>query len=273
MLPPLTARIAPVIRGVCLLLLTVAALGHDLYLRPASFVASPGETIRVEYHNGDAFPSSQSPVVLDRLRDAKRTAAEGDAPFAVVQNQPKMTVATATAPSKGHFWLVSRTIPNFIQLDPAKFEEYLSHEGLGRISEWRKQHGEAALPGREMYSKYVKSLLVAGAGDGFYTKPAGLTIEFIPLDDPYAARRNGFIRVQLLFRGKPAAGHEVELQWAVSGKPERSILGNTDANGIVRVPVKPGALHKLHAIIVERREDRKTADWDSYWATLTFGTR
>ena len=267
---PLSTR---VLRGVCPLLLTFSLAGHDLYIRPAKSVTAPNEKIRVEYHSGDAFPLSQSTVVLERLKDAKRISAEGEAAFEAIRNEAKMTVATATAPSKGHFWLISRTTPNFIQLDPTKFEEYLSHEGLGRISAWRKQNNESALPGREIYSKFVKSLLVAGAGDGSYTKPAGLTIEFVPLEDPYAAKPGATVRFQLLFRGKPAAGHEVELQWATGSRVDRSILGNTDANGIVNVPVKSGSFHKLHAIIMERREDRKAADWESYWATLTFASR
>jgi len=252
------------------LILAATAAGHDLYIKPAKAVTAPNEKIRVEYHNGDTFPLSQSTVVLERLKDAKRISAEGEAAFESIQNEARMTVATATAPSKGHFWLISRTTPNFIQLAPAKFEEYLSHEGLGRISAYRKQNGEAALPGREIYSKYVKSLLVAGAGDGSYSKPAGLTIEFVPLDDPSSAKPGTTVRFQLLFRGKPAAGHEVELQWAAGSKVNRSILGNTDTIGIVKVPVKAGSFHKLHAIIMERREDRKAADWDSHWATLTF---
>lgn len=236
-------------------------------------MVAPGDPVRVEYHNGEKFPSSEVTVSLERLKDAKVLFEGGESALTGIRNEPAMTVADAVAPSApGHFYLVSRTSANFIELDPAKFEEYLSHEGLNRIIEWRKQHGESGKAGREFYSKFAKSLLVAGAGNGGHVQPAGHEIEFVPLDDPYRPGTTS-VRVQLLFRGKPAPGHEVELQALANGKVERAILGNTDAQGIVRAPVSKGGFHKLHAIIMLRREDRAQADWESYWATLTFGTR
>ncbi len=256
------------------LLIPAALLGHDLYLKPAKTVTGPGEKVRVEYHSGDAFPVSQNTVVLSRLKDAKRISAEGATAFTAIHDESEtLTVAEFTAPAKGHFWLLSRTDPNFIELDAKKFEDYVEHEGLNYVSKWRRENHETDRAGKEIYSKYVKSLLVTGSGDDWFNRPAGLTIEFVPLDDPYAARPGATVRMQLLFRGKPAAGHEVELQTLAAGKPDRKILGNTDEQGIVRVPLVAGGFHKLHAIVMERRADRTKADWESWWATLTFGTR
>lgn len=257
-------------RTLLLALLPGALCGHDLYLKPEKCVVAGGERVRVEYHNGDTFPVSQAPVRLERLRDAKRVAAAGEAPFEDLRVEGKTTVGWFTAPSAGHFYLLSRTVPNFIELAPEKFEKYLKHEGLSAISRWRSQHGEAGKPGREFYSKYVKSLLVAGRGDGSYARPSGLTIEFVPLADPYATAAGGKIPVQLLFRGQPAAGHEVELRYLAGGQVHREHLGATDAQGMVSVPVPEAGFYRLHTIVLERREDRSRADWESFWTTLTF---
>ena len=55
-------------------------------------------------------------------------------------------MADVPAPNeRGSFVLISRTIPNFIELDSAKFEKHSTEEGL--------EHGEAQKPGREIYSK------------------------------------------------------------------------------------------------------------------------
>jgi uncharacterized GH25 family protein len=253
-----------------LALLPAALCGHDLYLKPERCIVAGGERLRVEYHNGDSFPVSQAPVRLERLRDAKRVAAEGEAPFEDLRVEGKTTVGWFTAPAAGHFYLVSRTIPNFIELAPEKFEKYLQHEGLRAVSRWRRQHGEAEKPGREFYSKYVKSLLVAERGDGSFSRPTGLTLEFVPLADPYAAAAGGQIPVQLLFRGQPAAGHRVELHYLAEGQVHRAGLGATDAQGMVAVPVPKAGFYKLHTIVMERREDRSQADWESFWTTLTF---
>ena len=184
-------------RAILCLLIPAALFGHDLYLKPAKSVTAPGEAVRVEYHSGDAFPVSQNNVVLARLKDAKRVSAAGEAAFSGIHDESKtLTVAQFTAPAKGHYWLVSRTEPNFIELEAKKFEEYVEHEGLRYVSEWRKKNGEAGRAGKEIYSKYVKSLGVVGAGDGWYIQASGLAIEFVPLDDPYSAKAGGTVPVE-----------------------------------------------------------------------------
>ncbi len=35
---------------------------HDLYLKPAKWLTGAGEAIKLEYHNGDAFPVSEHAV-------------------------------------------------------------------------------------------------------------------------------------------------------------------------------------------------------------------
>lgn len=241
-------------RFATVLIAASACLAHDLYLKV--------DGGRVEFHNGDSFPQSEGPPVLERVRDAKVVSAAGEVPLRGLKVSGKMAVAELDRPGRGYAYVVARTIPNFLEMPAAKFEEYLGHEGLQRWIEWRKQNGESGRPGREIYSKYVKSL--TGSGDGYFARPVGMKIEFVPLEEPGKE-----FRVRLLVDGKPAGGHEVELQAFVKGKTERRILGNTDAGGVVRVPAMGSGFYKLHAIVMERRTSGK-ADWESFWATLTW---
>lgn len=255
--------------------LVLAAAGglaaHDLYLLPDTFRPGPGAVMRVEYHNGDAFPRSQAAVRIDRLRDQKILAAGTATPFRGFRIEGPATVAEASAPSRtGVFALISRTLPNFIQLDAAKFEEYLKHEALEHVALWRKNHGESAKPGREMYSKYVKALCLAGpAGPGF-DAVTGLAIEFVPLANPYELSAGATLPVRVLFRGKPAAGLGVEASTASAGKTTKKLIGRTGRDGEIRVPLAAAGVWKLHTILMERRSETKEADWESYWASLTF---
>ncbi|MBV9304963.1 MAG: hypothetical protein JOZ45_02420 [Acidobacteriaceae bacterium] len=110
--------------------------------------------IRVEYHNGVSFPQSEIPVNIDRLRDMQRKSPSGVQPFTNLRIEGKATVADVPAPNeRGSFVLISRTIPNFIELDSAKFEKHSTEEGLEQVVAWRREHGEAQKPGREIYSK------------------------------------------------------------------------------------------------------------------------
>lgn len=256
-----------------LILAAVSTLAaHDLYLRPDTFQPRPGATLRVEYHNGDAFPASHVPVKLERLRDMQLRHGAGHAlPFDNLRIEGVATVADVNVPvGGGAFWLTSRTVPNFIQLEAAQFEEYLKHEGLEEIVRWRHAHGEAAKPGREMYSKYVKALGRAGDGAGFSTQPLGLAIEIVPLADPYALQPGQTLRVQVLWDGKPAAGLAIEMANAYDGKVTKKAAGRTGADGQLEIPLSGAGLWKLHAIGMRRGKNPREADWESFWASLTF---
>ncbi|MBS1832091.1 MAG: DUF4198 domain-containing protein [Acidobacteria bacterium] len=249
--------------------LAMAALtSHDLYLKLIPYQPSPGDMLRVEYHNGDSFPNSQVSTKIDRLKD---TRIEGGRDFFQFRVEGTATVADAKAPvNAGNFVAISRTVPNFIQLDAPKFEEYLKHEGLDSVIEWRKQNGETAKPGREIYSKYAKAVGVVSITSDGYAKPAGLTIEFIPMLNPYEIRPGFTLPVQVWFRGKPAPGLTVEASNASNGEVTKTVVGKTDLNGQILIPIPKSGLWKLHTIQMERRADTKEADWESFWASLTF---
>jgi hypothetical protein len=76
--------------------------------------------------------------------------------------------------------------------------------------------------------------------------------------------------VQVLFKGAPAKDVAIESAYLEAGKAKIEIVGRTDAKGRVRVPIKAMGPHKLHALVMERCVEPKVADWESFWASLTF---
>ncbi|MBM3765735.1 MAG: DUF4198 domain-containing protein [Acidobacteria bacterium] len=253
-----------------LLTLSAAAFAHDLYLMPAKFSVTPGETLRVAFENGDGFPAGDSSVKPERLRDTRLHSNSGQSEFTGIIEQPKRTAASVRAPGEGTAILTARTIPNFIELDAAKFRSYLEHENLQHIVKLRDVRGESAKPGRERYSKYVKSLITVGRGDEHFKHRTGLTIEIIPEADPAALRVGDRIPVQVLFRGQPAGDIAVESAWLANGKAKMEVIGRTDRDGRISIPILGSGPHRLHAIVMERCADEAAADWESFWASLTF---
>ncbi len=254
------------------LLLTglIPAFCHDLYLMPEKFVASPGTQVRVVFQNGDEFPEGVSPVKPERLLNTRLVSRGGTANFDNIAAEAMRTSATVRVPTVGWAILTAQTMPSFIELDPKKFDSDLAHENLQNAVKWRAAHGETNKPGRERYSKYVKSLILAGAADGYYRERTGLAIEIIPEADPYSLRPGDTLPVQVLFRGSPAADVAVESAWLESGKSKMEVVGRTDRDGRVRVPLKATGPYRLHAIVMERCAEPKAADWESFWASLTF---
>jgi len=251
-------------------LLGVPLLAHDLYLRPEAFRLLPGAKGTVAFHNGDEFPSSQGPPVLARVRDVRVSWAGGSRPMTGLRANGRAGFADFVAPPAAGFLLTAHTVPNFIELPATEFEKYLAGEGLEWVIEWRKQHGESARPGREVYSKYVKSILHTGGADPFVCRPAGQLIEFVPAEDPSFLNPGQRLRVVVLHKGVPAANVHVEASFAADGTVCHRQLGRTDTLGRIEVLIEKEGLWKLHAIRMERRFDRWQADWESSWASLTF---
>ena len=243
---------------------------HDLYLMPEKFVTQAGTRLRVVFHNGDEFPEATSPVKPERLRNMRLVSKAGAAEFETVTAEATRTTAMVRVRGEGSAILTAHTIPSFIELDAAKFRSYLEHENLTEPIKWREAHGEADRPGRERYSKYVKSIILAGKGDEYYRERTGLVIEIVPEVDPYSVGPGQSLPVQVLFRGKPAVDVAVESAWLEQGKAKTKVVGRTDSNGRVKVPLEAIGPHRLHAIAMERYADPKVADWESFWASLTF---
>ena len=258
------------LRHIAFLAFALPCVAHDLYLMPAKFLVQRGQQLELVFQNGDEFPVASAPVKLERLRDTELRSRAGKAPFENLKAGEKNTTATVRVPGNGVAVLTARTITNLIEMTPEEFRTYLEHENLTDQIKWRETHGEAGKAGRERYSKYVKALIQSGKPDAYYRERTGLAIEIIPEANPYALKPGDMLPVQVLFRGKPAAGIAVESAWLESGKAALAVVGRTDANGRVKVPVKAVGPHRLHAIMMERCAEPQAADWESFWASLTF---
>lgn len=258
-----------VLCGVVALCVLAAMLpAHDLYLFCSSYVAKPGSNTSIHLHNGDAFPGSDGPPAFERLRDVNVIHAGGTQPVRNVRQQGTAGIGDYTVPD-GSYVVTARTIPNFLQLDPTQFEGYLNHEHLDWVIRWRVDNKEFAKDGRELYAKHSKALLNLQAGD-FALKPVGQPIEIVLLDNPVKAGVGAKVRAQVLFRGKPVANQPLEVAWTLGDRTEKRWVGETGKDGTIAVTLESAGTWKLHTIVMERSRTPEKADWESFWASLTF---
>ncbi len=75
------------------------------------------------------------------------------------------------------------------------------------------------------------------------------------------------LTVRVLFKGAPAANVQV-IAASATGKP--TPVGATAADGRISVRIPASGVYRLHALQMERCTDQSAAEWESYWATLTF---
>lgn len=261
-------------RLVTALLLTLPAIqAHDFYILPDLFHVQAGASVRVAFDNGDSFPDSEVAPSLERLKDAVLGTATWSSAVSDLHERGKEIVGTAKAMGSGCAFLSARTAPNSIELRPDEFLAYLKEEGLTEVIRWRDEHQQASKPGRERYTKFAKSLLVSGTPDGFYKEPLRLPIEIVPLQNPYALNAGALLPVRVLFRGKPAPDLQLEAAWAGEGGKSVQVIGRTDSDGRIDVRLTKAGRWRLHSLAMERCADPSAADWESFWASLTFEIR
>ncbi|GAC1631007.1 MAG: DUF4198 domain-containing protein [Candidatus Acidiferrum sp.] len=230
-----------------------------------------GEIVTIGLNNGDAFPESEVSPVLERVRDVKLLSPNATMPAEKLRVAGKQIQGEVQVPKDRSFVLIARTVPNLLVLPAKEFHAYLKEEGLESVIAWRQKNGVAEAQGRERYAKFAKSLLTAGGPNDFHTRPAGLEIEIVPEKSPYDVKAGEPWKVTVLFLGQPLAGTQIESAWAgADGAKQTTIVGRTDEQGQITIPLGAAGRWRIHTVRMARCTDQGTADWESYWASLTF---
>lgn len=160
-----------------------------------------------------------------------------------------------------------------------KFVSYTDKEGLSAIARQHLSEGNPKPddnnPIRELYARFAKTLVTPNGttqGDDVAT---GLTIELVALENPMRIKAGAGLPVQLLFRREPLEGATVKVFAAPGQEHSRRLI--TDAQGRVLVPDDGPGPYLLNAIamtkVVATGDVAEGADWQSFWASLTFERR
>ncbi len=254
--------------------LALPARAHDMWLVPPGS-APAGEPVDVEVSVGMDFPASLNAIDPGRVTVTVLGPGGESAKVSLrAVEEESRTVATFTEPLPGA-WLVSAvTRPNRLELDAAKFNDYLLHDGLPHVLAGRMDRGELERDATERYSKYVKT--VVPVGDSSERREAALAVlgqvlEIVPLADPLATSVGDTLAVRVLFRGEPLT--RANLCWDHPGNGE-DFTGQTwtDAEGRALVPINKSGLMTLRLVHMTRPMT-DDYEWESFWASYTFRVR
>lgn len=254
-----------------LLFATAGSLGaHDLFLKLDSYFVVPGATLVVRVLNG-SFSSSEGAVAKDRVRDIavvtpNRVMRLDTAAWAA---RGDTSILTVRAGESGTYVIGASLRPRELRLEAKDFNDYLAHDGVPDVLAARRSAKELDRPARERYSKHVKALVQVGdrRSDG-YQIALGYPAELIPLDNPYALRPGGMFRVRAIVDGEPVANQLV----IVGGRRTETSM-RTDSTGMARIRIGTRGSWYVKFIHMRPAESDSTIDYESKWATLTFGVR
>lgn len=248
------------------------ASAHDFWIEPSAYQAPVGTTVTIRFRVGEHFRGD--PLARDSRRIIAFTHFGPDTEAGVRGVDGMDPAGFVRLERPGLHLIAYHSTSSFVELGAGEFEKYVREEGLDRIIEERARRGEREAAGREHYSRCVKSLLragEAGRGTGFdgagFDRVVGLPVELIPEKNPYELAPGGELPVRMLREGQPLEG--VLIVGYPHEQPERAVRGRSDKQGRVVLRLEQPGAWLIKAVHMERVEvDR--ADWQSWWASLTF---
>lgn len=268
--------------GATIVMAALASVGlaaHEFWVTALQWEVAPGRRLTILANVGSVFPAADSFTTPDRVASARLVGPGSDTaippPYRREGDSLAADIAAPSVPATyvGVFAIKPRTG----EKSGAVFEEHLKHQGLRQAAGERAARGETAKAVRERYSRYGKTLITVGPGGdrSAATRALGLKIELVPLVDPTSLAAGSRLRVRLLFDGKPLPGALAGAIYAGAKAPPDSwpLTATTDARGEAEFLLEHRGPWLVRAVTTERRENESgpdAADWETYWASLTF---
>lgn len=256
-----------------LLLLHCLALGmnaHEFWIQPDRFLYEPYQSISLRFWVGENFDgknwtgNNQSVIGIfvsqQRLSDSLTEnlgAESGDSLELSFQDE-------------GTAMITLQTKNKHIFLDAVKFREYLEEDGLQDVLDYRAAHQETDSAAGELYQRAAKTIVQVGDQlSNNCLQETGLPVDIIPLQNPYDPALKDSLRFQVKYRGLPMA-NQLMKAWHRTNNQTQTFDTRTNAKGVFSVPLERNGkwmVSTVHMI----RITAENAQWQSYWASCTWG--
>jgi uncharacterized GH25 family protein len=252
-------------------------IAHEFWLSPINYKIEKGESINVNFYVGEGFVGENWANKVKRL-----------ATFVLYSSKNKETDLTTKAKAdtlshakvqfkkEGTHLIAMTSLPSFIELEAEKFKAYLEEDGLENILLKRKNEGMENQSAKEFYSRCVKTLIQVGTKTtDIQQKIVGLPLEIIAIENPYNLKIEDTIQFKIFFHGKPLSKGMVKI-WNRPSKMSKSeavkcVNVSPDNEGIVKVKLQNDGEWMISIVQMEEYQNKKEADYRSYWASFTFG--
>jgi uncharacterized GH25 family protein len=281
-----TARLP---RALALAVTALVALGglpaaaHDFWIEPERFQAQKGAILKITLRVGDFGVGDRVQRADSRIVDFSARTPDGSKP--IVGRDGADPAGLVRLESDGTVVLGYRSNHASVELEPAKFADYLREKGLEPVLELRAQRGEDGLKAREIYSRCAKSIVRVGDGPSTgFDLMLGYPLELLPEKNPGDLRPSAdaaaleALPVRLYFQGKPLANAlvgalDLDAPKPAAGLHQEPITARTDADGRASIALPHGGRWLFAAVHMIRAENNPEAEWESFWASLTFETQ
>jgi uncharacterized GH25 family protein len=244
---------------------------HEFWLEATRFIYQLGESITINLMVGEGFKGDKWKgdhyKTNTILHYAKDSVVNISSIFSKKDGMPFQIKAS----KEGTQMITYNNINKFIELKPTEFEAYLKEDGIQEALDYRVKNNEQNKNGKELYQRSVKTLLQVGQTlTDDYKKMTDLPVDIIAQSNPYGVLTNDAIDFKIYHDKKTLANHMVKVWHVYQNKLEhKDVYSNAD--GLITVPIAKQGKYMISTVKMVRLINDPKADWQSYWASLTFG--
>lgn len=245
--------------------------GHEFWLHPNKFIYRPGETVNLRLMVGENYEGVNWSGTRSRVRSFRLYYADVMDDCANQLSEEKGDSAQMAFFEEGTMMFTFNNHNSFIELEAAKFNEYLHEDGLQEAIDYRALHNQQDSIGREYYQRSVKTLIqVGGKFTNTFKKQTSLPIDIVPQENPYKLRDGEKLPVNVYFKGRPWANAPLKL-WHRNNEQTVKTELRTNEKGEADFPVFVYGRWMLSAVKIEHLDNDPKAQWQSYWGSMTWG--
>lgn len=247
-------------------------LAHEFWLEPQQYIFSRGEEINIRLKVGEGFKGENWTGNREKINFLHLYYSD------VADSALHRHISNETGDSlqfsifeEGTAMVVFNNLNSYIELEPQKFLEYLTEDGLTNAIEYRKEHNESDSVGREYYQRSVKTIVQIGAvKTDVCKKQTPLPLDIIPQSHPYTVSGRQLMKMKILFNREPLPQHKIRV-WHKTPEGVTDSSYTSDENGIISFTVEPKGEWMVSCVNMIRLEDDPKAQWQSYWGSCTWG--
>ena len=240
---------------------------HDMWIEPSTFVPRSGEIVSLKLKVGQDLLGD--PLARDSQLIKQFIVEDSGGRKPVVGRDGGNPAGFIRASDPGVLVVGYRSNPSSVEETAERFNQYLREEGLDSIAALRARRNETNAKVHELFSRCAKSLVFAApAGGAKADRALGFPRELVAERKPNPTPAGEDQPKSLTYESRPLAG---ALVIAMNRhNPSEKVSARTGSDGRVRLHLRPGGMWLVKAVHMVPAPSGTNADWQSYWASLTF---
>jgi uncharacterized GH25 family protein len=259
-----------IIVQILIICLTGTVIAHEYVLIAYNFVVKVGDTLELHLFVADGFNIElERPLQKSITKKFELINEKGKNDLLAQSKEGTLPILQMKIDFKGLGLIHMERDYARITLPNDKFKSYLQADNIENI----KINDSTKKEQSERYTRYIKTLIQSDfkQNDTLHKKIVGQQFEIILLQNPYELRQGDWIRAKVFFMGKPLQNKVITARNRLGNEPAISQYARTDSDGVCSFKLERKGDWFLHATHMIPSPDKNDTDWESFWATYSFG--